>query len=229
MKTIDITFDLETCALCPNAAVMSVGAVAWLRDQAETPFFQLGFTGHDDAAMEFSAHVDLRGMFVDGFTFDPQTAEWWSRQSDDAKSAVLAADDEDAPCAPIEQVVSNFIDWLDVMKGTTRSDAVNLWSQGTDFDVAIMRNICYRYGLELPVNYKDVRDHRTFYMEGARTICDIAGVEFEPEKAYTLVDRYEGKGEAHDPVYDCKRSIWSTWQMMRILRCLKNGYENNEI
>ncbi len=34
----DITFDLETCALCPTAAVMSTGAVVWNRDGEDTPF-----------------------------------------------------------------------------------------------------------------------------------------------------------------------------------------------
>ena len=29
MGELNITFDLETCALCPTAAVMSIGAVAW--------------------------------------------------------------------------------------------------------------------------------------------------------------------------------------------------------
>ncbi len=227
MKNIDITFDFETCALCPNAAVMSVGAVAWLRDQSETPFFQTS-NACDDITKEFVAHVDLRGMFVDGFTFDQHTAEWWSRQSEGAKSAVLASDDEDMPCAPIEKVMSNFIDWIDEMKSDMGADNVYLWSQGTDFDVAILRNICHKYGLSLPVSYKNFRDHRTFFMEGAYTICKAAGMTFEPDKACMLIEKYDGKGDPHDPVYDCKQSVWSTWQMMRHLHCLNNDNENNE-
>lgn len=35
---IDITFDLETCALCLTAVVMSIGAVVWNRDGEDTPF-----------------------------------------------------------------------------------------------------------------------------------------------------------------------------------------------
>ena len=37
---LDISFDFETCALCPNAAVMSVGAVVWNRSHPTTPFFK---------------------------------------------------------------------------------------------------------------------------------------------------------------------------------------------
>lgn len=38
MKTLDVTFDLETCSLQPTAAVMSVGAVAWDRTAQDVPF-----------------------------------------------------------------------------------------------------------------------------------------------------------------------------------------------
>lgn len=31
MKELDITFDLETCSLASNAAVMQIAAVAWVR------------------------------------------------------------------------------------------------------------------------------------------------------------------------------------------------------
>ena len=31
MKELDITFDLETCSLSSNAAVMQIAAVAWVR------------------------------------------------------------------------------------------------------------------------------------------------------------------------------------------------------
>lgn len=224
MKTIDITFDLETCALCPTTAVMSMGAVAWQRQATETPFLLIENktkTVTFDPSYVFSAHVDLRGMFVDGFTFDQQTADWWAKRSDDAKRAVLATDCEDRPCAPIEKVVKDFFEWLLYVKMTTEADEVCLWSQGSDFDIAILRNICSRYHIDLPVSYKNFRDHRTFYMEGARIICAIAGVEFDADRAYSLVDEYDEKGAAHDPVYDCKRSIFSTWQMMKHMRCLR--------
>lgn len=35
---IDITFDLETRALCPTATVMSIAAVVWNRKGEDTPF-----------------------------------------------------------------------------------------------------------------------------------------------------------------------------------------------
>ena len=216
---IDITFDLETCAVCPTAAVMSVGAVAWNRNGVGTPFFE---EREPMRYPTFSEHVDLRGMFVDGFAFDADTAKWWSERSNEAKDAVLDDDNEGTPCSPIQEVVKDFFRWIDYVKKACNATEVNLWCQGTDFDMAILRNICHKYQIEIPVSHKNFRDHRTFFMEGAAHICKLSGEAFEPEKAYDLVDAYEVPGVAHDPLYDCRKSIYSTGQMMKHLSCLPN-------
>lgn len=210
---LNITFDLETCALCPTAAVMSIGAVAWNADAEDNPFTD-GFSGD----YCFYRHVDLCSSFVDGFTFDNKTAEWWATQEDGAKKALLEYDD--VPLHPIADVIEDFVYFIQYIQEETSAKEVKLWSQGTDFDIAILKNICRKYGIEMPVSYKNFRDHRTFFMEGAKIICDKAGVELDEHKAYSLVDEYDGPGEPHNPVFDCRRSIFSTWQMMKHLRSL---------
>lgn len=213
---IDITIDFETCALCPTAAVMSVAAVAWNRDCADTPFYT--YEGKQDADYVYMRHVDLRSQFIDGFTFDQATADWWATRDKSAKAALLDNDDL-LPIAPISEVIGDLFAW---MKELAAGKQIILWSQGTDFDIAILRNICYKYGISIPVNHKNFRDHRTFYLEGARMILDRAGEEFDANKAYALVEPYEGDGAAHDPIFDCKQSIYSTWQMMKHLKCLNS-------
>lgn len=69
---LDITLDLETCSLCPTAAVMSIGAVAWKRDSETSPFFLLKDTTLHDPSFQFSCHIDLRSMFVNNFYFRRQ-------------------------------------------------------------------------------------------------------------------------------------------------------------
>ena len=217
---LDISFDFETCALCPNAAVMSVGAVVWNRSHPTTPFFKLKDKNVIDPSTQYLAHVDLRGMFVDGFAFDKDTSDWWSTRSEEARAAVLAPDECGVNCSPIQDVVKGLFDLIQEVKDESHED-VCLWAQGSDFDIAILRNICYKYGLEIPVKYTQFRDHRTFFLEGARIICKASGVDFDPKKASLLVEPYEGEGVAHDPIFDCQRSIYSTWQMMKHLACLK--------
>lgn len=221
MQTIDITIDFETCALCPTAAVMSVGAVAWNRASDDSPFAFEDFTM--PSLFVYDKHVDLRSQFVDGFTFDNETAQWWAQRSDEAKKVVLEYDD--TPLTPIDNVAANLVQWMKEIKNLVGAKQIFLWSQGSDFDIAILRNICNKYGIEIPVSYKNFRDHRTFFLEGAKMICDKAGVEMEPEKAYSLVEPYEEEGAVHDPIYDCKRSIYSTWQMMQHLKSLTTQKE----
>lgn len=218
MKTLDITFDLETCALCPTAAVMSIGAVAWNRDNHDTPFF-IEPRGEMDPTYLFAANVDLRGMFIDGFTFDLNTASWWAAQSEEAKRAVR---NNTMQLDPIDVIIDDFFAWIEEMKALRSADSVCLWCQGSDFDISILKNICHRYHKTIPVDYTCFRDHRTFFLESARIICTLAGTEFDPRKAYTMVDPYPGAGAAHEPLYDCRRSIYSTWQMMKHISCLPN-------
>lgn len=210
---INITFDLETCALCPTAAVMSIGAVAWNADAEDNPFTE-GLPGY----YCFYRHVDLRSSFVDGFTFDGKTSEWWATQNEGAKKALLEYDD--VPLRSIDGVIEDFFGFIQHVQEETSAKNVKLWSQGTDFDIAILRNICGKYDIEIPVSYKNFRDHRTFFLEGAKIVCGKAGVDFDERKAYQLVEKYDGPGEPHNPVFDCKRSIFSTWQMMKRLRGL---------
>ena len=219
---IDVTLDLETCSLSPTAAVMSIAAVAWKRYGKESPFFDDG-----DGVLRnstFSAHVDLRSMFINGFSFDKSTSEWWAKQSDEAKAALLGNDSDESPCQPIDVVVKDLFGWIAYIKKKLGDDEICLWAQGTDFDVAVLRYICYKMGIEVEVKYTSFRDHRTFYLEMARIIWDAAEPneeKFSVEKAYSLTTDYKDitdEGAAHDPIFDCKRSIYSTWQMMQKIR-----------
>lgn len=220
---IDVTVDLETCALCPTAAVMSIAAVAWKRYGKESPFFDEG-----DGVLRnstFSAHVDLRSMFLNGFTFDQSTADWWSKQSNEAKAALLDNDCDEQPCQPIDVVVNDLFDWMDDIKNKLGDEDFCLWAQGTDFDVAILKYICWKMGIKFRIKHTQFRDHRTFYLEMARILWDAAEPneeKFTLEKAYSLTTDYkditDDEGAAHDPVFDCKRSIYSTWQMMKKIR-----------
>ena len=219
---LDITIDFETCSLCPTAAVMSIGAVAWKRDNETSPFYQLADGTHDPSSV-FSCHIDLRSMFINGFTFDERTAAWWGTKMDEAKASLLSSDSYELPCRPIDVAVKDLFEWAQDFKKEQGEQEVCLWAQGSDFDIAILRYICYKFGIEVPVHYTNCRDHRTFIYEAARVICNAREEPYVSSKAYNLVEDYKNieNGAEHDPVFDCNRSIYSTWQMMRLLDCLK--------
>ena len=218
---LDITIDFETCSLCPTAAVISIGAVAWKRDNETSPFYQLKDGTHDPASV-FSCHIDLRSMFVNGFTFDERTAAWWGTKMDEAKASLLSSDSYELPCRPIEVAVKDLFEWANDFKKEQGEQDVCLWAQGADFDIAILRNICYKFGIHTPLPYTNFRDHRTFTYEAAHLICNSCDMSYDPSKTYDIVEDYKNieQGAEHDPVFDCKRSIYSTWQMMRKLACM---------
>ena len=178
---LDITIDFETCSLCPTAAVMSIGAVAWKRDNETSPFYQLIDGTHDPASV-FSCHIDLRSMFVNGFTFDERTAAWWGTKMDEAKASLLSSDSYELPCRPIEVAVKDLFEWANDFKKDQGEQDVCLWAQGADFDIAILRNICYKFGIDTPLPYTSFRDHRTFTYEAARLIFDSCDMPYDTSK-----------------------------------------------
>ena len=218
---LDITIDFETCSLCPTAAVMSIGAVAWRRDAEASPFYNMS-DGTQDPLSVFSCHIDLRSMFINGFAFDEKTAAWWKAKTDEAKASLLNNDSYELPCRPIEVAVKDLFEWAQDFKKEQDEQDICLWAQGSDFDIAILRYICYKFGIDMPFPHTGFRDHRTFIYEAARLIYKARGEFYDPSKAYDIVVDYKNidKGAEHDPVFDCKRSLYSTWQMMRKLACL---------
>lgn len=226
-KIVDITLDFETCALTPTAAVMSMGAVAWNRHAADTPFFM----SEDGISVDsiFSRHVDLRSEFVEGFAFDQATADWWRCQPQAAKKAVNESD-PDAECVSITKAAEELVDFILETKEQAHADNVCLWSQGSDFDLAILRHICYKMFIVLPVDYRQFRDHRTFYLETAAMFYDTFKGEYPhtTEDLYDLVEQYDEEGGSpHEPIYDCKRSIFATWQIMKRMREVKANIKDN--
>lgn len=217
---IDITFDLETVATTANAAVMQVAAVVWDRDAASNPFLLYD-------SFVFNEHVDLRSCVVDGFDFEQQTVQWWSQRSDAAKHAVTKGQ-----AYHVKDVFTGFIDWIDGVVRKTEASGTRLWCQGMDFDTAILKNICRKYGLQLPVAYQQFRDCRTVILEAAlikaeksaegNGNCTPSAILAEPSEAYKLYAQlpkeYAFGSEAHDAFYDAMRSAWNTWQALKWLK-----------
>lgn len=220
MKHIDITFDFETVSTAPDAAPMQLAAVVWNRDtELNTPFT-------DDA---FSVGIDLRTCVVEGFSFDQDTVDWWSRQSETAKQNVM--EDE---CYGIDTAFMQFCEWIEQMKQKYGADTVCLWCQGQDFDFPILKTIARKFGLKMPVHQHYFRDCRTYVLEAVMMMVQrkTAGgscptltadeIMAKPMRAYDLIPKLSAKTmdgrEQHDALYDCLRSTWAVWQCMKLLK-----------
>jgi hypothetical protein len=217
-KHIDITIDFETCSLSANAAVITMAALPWKRNDEEVPFY------NKKVLEPFRGYVDLRSCVVEGFDFDPETIDWWSRQNDVAKDALLKG-----AAVPVKEMLLNFMKWLKRTMDATGAETVCLWCQGMDVDIAILRNICRKFGFNLNsiVAHTYFRDCRTVILERAISMAKSQYIKFsaqdimqKPSLAYQmfepLPESLQDIGDVHDAMFDCIRSTWYTWQAMKV-------------
>lgn len=202
MGCIDITLDLETLSLSANAAILEIAAVAWDRKADIDPILP--------DYPPFISHVDLRSCVADGFDIDPESIIWWRSQPEKIRREVFYGE-----AFPLSQVLESFSAWLDDLKDFYKTENVYLWSQGSDFDIAILRNAFSRYGLVFPINHKHFRDARTFILEKSALLDGVSGSSPEDrEKAdfYPGVMDANAKHEAYSDVLWTSKQVWSVFR-----------------
>lgn len=211
MKHIDITVDLETCALSPNAAVMQIAAVAWNR---EAENFEELFP---QQSICFETKIDLRSSWLLGLDFDPNTQKWWTGRDKEAKERLVAGD-----VFPLEEAMTGFFDWINDNKSVLKCEHVCLWAQGSDFDIAILRNICGKLNLKIPISFRDFRDARSVIAEVGNIVFtsdDNAGL-LDHDKIYAHLPDYKvmEPGVAHDALFDAKRTSFAVCYLLKSLK-----------
>lgn len=229
-KILDITVDLETLALTPNAAIMQIAAVAWKRDAEDTPFFLTHWKDEDGAEHSYMAEhnvfdtkIDLRSCVSLGMDFDQNTVDWWSRQKREVKFAVLYDNDN---CSRLSEALACFMSWAKELADEidAKGCSLRLWSQGSDFDLAILRNACHKCGLTEQFDkvfpHTSFRDARTFILELGKTVTYpffplSKTVDVKPSGIYQALLPFEGESRTHDALYDCEKTTWQLWQVMR--------------
>lgn len=215
MKHLDITFDLETCSTKVTAAIMQLGAVAWNRQAEKSDdIFAL-----DGAVKEeyFNMGVDMRKEFIAGLDFDPDTAAWWGSREQAVKDEMLRPQ-----TLPIDEVINQFTNWIKMLQQRIGAQSVTLWSQGADFDIAILRHISSVFHVELPVKYQNFRCARTYAQEvGAVLLDDPLEAARNPYAVYKAIPQYPKEARVHDALYDSYRTAWNTWHFMQALNNTK--------
>ena len=201
MNTIHIALDIETLSTRPTAAIISIAAKCFTfsEQQEEIP---LGV---------FFKTINATTCAMYGLHFDVETIGWWQRQSEDAKRVHLQMSD----------IAVTIRDALLSLKEYYRSacklmepsqQRPLIWCQGTDFDIAILRN-AYQVviGTDTPWPYGDVRDSRTF-------IHAIAGlVRPDVDDPYSIIPR-NPDWHPHDALSDCDQLIWNVCHISRLLK-----------
>lgn len=231
-KTLDITVDLETLALTPNAAILQIAAVAWQRDAEDTPFFLTRWkdedgTEHSKMAEHytFDNQIDLRSCVALNMDFDQKTVDFWSRQKPEVKHAVLYSEDYDYV---LSEALNSFMAWAADLANELDEQGctIRLWSQGSDFDIAILRNACHKCGLTEKFDrvfpHTSFRDARTLILEVGRTVtqaCSLTDSAVVPDRdIYNSLPPFVGENLTHDALYDCQKTTWQLWNVMKAQR-----------
>lgn len=131
----NVMLDLETFSTHPDAAIVSVGAVAFTKTEITGTFHQ-----HVEFATLGDYHVS------------PSTVGWWLSQSNDAIHNLI-----NAPKVPIKDVLVNFSNWI-ALEVPPRFD---VWACSPSFDCVILRSAYLREGVREPWQYSQERCFRT--------------------------------------------------------------------
>lgn len=130
-----IMIDFETLSTHPNAAVLSLGAVAFTKE---------GLTGE-----EFYVNIDGDDCISLGLHVLQATVDWWAKQSQEAKDA-LEVDKK-----PLIYALTEFSHWVRIVSGS------HLWGNGADFDNPIMKSCYEAIDADMPFKPFNGRCYRT--------------------------------------------------------------------
>lgn len=118
-----VMVDLETLGNKPGCKIMSIGAVVF---------------GPAGLGAKFYVRIKRRGQGL--LIEDPDTMDWWSKQTPEAKSEIFG-DDESRGAWLLSDALDEFNKFLErVSKRDDKGNLdTNLWGNGADFDNAILQ------------------------------------------------------------------------------------------
>lgn len=197
---VNIALDIETLSTRPTAAIIAIAARVFSFTDKSTVFC-------DSVATKFTALVNPASCAMEGLHFDMDTIQWWSRQSSEAKAPYLETTGQDIPIA---KALASLHRWIKDIRSVSPSGKILIWTQGTDFDISILR---YAYahvlGSPPPWHHDEVRDARTFIH------ATLGLIRPEVENPYTLIPK-NPSWKPHQPLSDVDNLIWNVRQVALI-------------
>lgn len=202
-KVVNIAVDIETLSRRSTAAIIGIAAKP----------FSLGNNTVVEGSV-FNQPVDATSCAMQGLDFDPDTVEWWGKQSEEVKKQFQY------PCS-LWYALRGLTEFIEGVKRTNEADNVAIWCQGSDFDIPILRNAFVvvnkdRAEKTVPWKHTDVRDARTFIYEGVSLIAP------DVENPYSVIPS-NPEWAKHNALSDCDQLIHNvTWVYERLHEMLAN-------
>jgi hypothetical protein len=171
----DLVIDLETLATCPSARVTEIGAV---------------FIDPATRAIGPRMEMEINPFDGDQDSRDicPDTLLWWAQRNKDGHGFPGLKGG-----SSLGEMVQSFLAFYTAHA----ADGCRVWSQGTDFDLAILRDVLWDYGHPEPWQFRQARCLRTLAKElglkheGKATHRALADAEAEAEMIFKVCARLE--------------------------------------
>lgn len=143
--------DLETLSTRKNAAIVSIGAVAFSLEKGIIDEFEVNITPHSGKAA--------------GLHIDKSTIQWWSEQSKEARDSWMKDP------VSIEEGLAKFENFYN--KGCP------IWGFGADFDIAILESAFFAIGWHKDKPYGQHIPWQFWDVYCLRTLSNIVGIKLQ--------------------------------------------------
>ena len=153
-----LMLDLETMGKKSNAALVSIGAVAFNLESGET-------------GEEFYNRIDLQSSLMAGLKVHGETIYWWLLQNETARQEVAKGGDS---LSSVLKKFSTFMSQFD--------NGVQIWGNGVRFDVGLLEDAYEVVNIGVPWNFRKERDVRTLvsFNESIKANFPFQGTEHNP-------------------------------------------------
>lgn len=206
-KIPHIGLDIETLSLRPTACITAISAKT---------FF---FDGTINEGLSFDCCVDATSCAMYGLTIEQDTVNWWASQPNEAKRYFL-----DTDSLKLDIALQNLAQLYRDVQQAYDCKRVLVWVQGSDFDIAVLRN-AYKTvfaavpeasasGItDAPWPHDCVRDARTYILSNL-SFLDAHGFfrgfdpGYNPERPYDILPKRPGWVK-HQAGSDVDQMVWN--------------------
>lgn len=138
----DVMIDIETLSTKNNALIVTIGAIKFNRKDKIKPL---------DEFDKFYVRINQNSCIKLGMDIDPNTVEWWKKQSKEARYEVFENKDR----IDIKDALIQLYDFI--------KDVKYVWANSPNFDCVILENAFNICEIEIPWKFWNLRDCRTAY------------------------------------------------------------------
>lgn len=177
--------DIETAALTANAAILSIGAVAFapLESPEGTHYGEI----HYRVGRHFKSNISLDSNRAEGLIIQAKTLKWWDSQSKEAQNGLFFPKQ-----VALREALQTFKRWLGdekFMKDTL------VWAAPSNFDFPILETAFNACGIGVPWHYRNTRCASTLKFTAKLVgVIDSIGEPIEGVEHDSLCDaRYQAE------------------------------------